>query len=76
MKRHNPLPLTNPRPGPIIVRMAAYDKIRSGLAGLDLTLDSIRLGDNVVWQVGSVDDYRRVVAPFAERAIAAGAKAR
>lgn len=52
--------------------MAAFDTISSGLAGLDLMLDSIRLGDNVVWQVGSVDDYRRIVRPFAGQAIRDG----
>jgi hypothetical protein len=52
--------------------MAAFDKISSGLAGLDLMLDSIRLGDNVVWQVGSVDDYRRIVQPFAAQALRDG----
>lgn len=52
--------------------MAAFDKIDSGFDGLDRTLDWIRLGDNVVWQVSSVDDYRRMVEPFALRAIADG----
>lgn len=50
--------------------MAAFDKIDSGFDGLDRTLDWIRLGDNVVWQVSSVDDYRQMVIPFAHRAIA------
>ncbi len=50
--------------------MAAFDKIHSGLAGLDRTLDHIRLGDNVVWQVTSVDEYRQMVKPFAAQAIA------
>ena len=49
--------------------MAAFEKISSGLAGLDHMLDWIRLGDNVVWQVGSVDDYRRIVRVFAKQAI-------
>lgn len=52
--------------------MAAFDKIDSGFDGLDRTLDWIRLGDNVVWQVSTVDDYRSMVAPFAHRAIADG----
>ena len=52
--------------------MAAFDKIDSGFDGLDRTLDWIRLGDNVVWQVSSVDDYRQMVLPFARRAIADG----
>ena len=31
--------------------MAAFDRILSGYPGLDDVVDSIRLGDNVVWQV-------------------------
>ncbi len=49
--------------------MPAFEKIHSGLAGLDLTLDSIRIGDNVVWQVSSVDDYRLMAVVFALQAI-------
>ena len=52
--------------------MTVFDKIDSGFDGLDRTLDWIRLGDNVVWQVSSVDDYRQMVQPFARRAITDG----
>lgn len=52
--------------------MAAFERVQSGMPGLDGALDSIRLGDNVVWQVSSVDEYRRVAIPFARQAIAAG----
>ena len=38
--------------------MAAFDRICSGYAGLDEVLDSIRLGDNVVWQVSAVEEFR------------------
>jgi len=34
--------------------MAAFEKIKSGISGLDSALDSIRLGDNVVWQVSDI----------------------
>ncbi len=54
------------------VRMAAFGKIQSGLAGLDRALDSIRLGDNVVWQVGSVSDYRALARAFARQAVRDG----
>lgn len=37
--------------------MAAFDKILSGIEGIDRALDSIRLGDNVVWQVSDIDEY-------------------
>ena len=48
--------------------MAAFDKICSGYPQMDEILDFIRLGDNVVWQVDSVSDYRKVVEPYLQRA--------
>lgn len=44
--------------------MSTFERIRSGLPGLDSMLDSIRMGDNVVWQVSSMDDYMHFVAPL------------
>jgi len=52
--------------------MPVFDKIPSGLPGLDRVLDWIRLGDNVVWQVHSVSEYRAMAEPFALRALADG----
>lgn len=42
----------------------------TGLAGLDEVLNGLRLGDNVVWQVDEIDDYRHFVLPFVHKAIA------
>lgn len=56
-------------------RTAEPDRARfvsSGLPGLDAILGGLRLGDNVVWRVDSVDDYRAFVAPFVAAAMAAG----
>ena len=50
--------------------MAAFDHILSGLPGLDKALDNIRLGDNVVWRVSSVDDFRFFVEPYVRQALA------
>ena len=50
--------------------MAAFDRILSGLPGLDKALDNIRLGDNVVWRVSSVDDFRFFVEPYVRQALA------
>lgn len=47
---------------------------RSGLRELDVVLQGLRLGDNVVWQVDDLDDYRFFVSPFVEQAIATGKK--
>ncbi|MCD7817802.1 MAG: PEP/pyruvate-binding domain-containing protein [Lachnospiraceae bacterium] len=49
--------------------MAAFEKIKSGMPGLDQILDSIRLGDNVVWQVTDLDEYRFFVEPYVKQAI-------
>ncbi len=52
--------------------MPAFDRIHSGLDGLDRIIDSIRLGDNVVWQLSGLEDYGFFVNPFVDRAIADG----
>jgi len=44
--------------------------IRSGIEPLDEVIQGLRLGDNVVWQVDSLEEYVRFAEPFAERAIA------
>lgn len=49
-------------------------KISSGLPGLDNVIDYFRPGDNVVWQVDSIDDYKYFVDPFVSGALNAGEK--
>jgi pyruvate, water dikinase len=44
----------------------------TGIESLDLLLRGLRAGDNVVWQVESVDDYAALVRPFVARAKAEG----
>jgi len=44
--------------------------ISTGLVGLDKILDGLRLGDNVVWKVDSIDNYRNFVGPFVAAALA------
>ncbi|HUT32609.1 MAG TPA: PEP/pyruvate-binding domain-containing protein [Planctomycetota bacterium] len=46
--------------------------IPSGIAGFDTTVQGLRLGDNVVWQVDSLDDYVGFARPFAAQALADG----
>ncbi|RMJ02723.1 phosphoenolpyruvate synthase [Marinobacter litoralis] len=48
------------------------DRVSTGLAGLDEVLDHLRIGDNVVWRVSDLDDYRRFVLPFVEAAANSG----
>ena len=43
--------------------------VTSGLSALDQVLQGLRLGDNVVWQVDRLDDYRHFAEPFARQAI-------
>src|SRR4030042_555842 len=49
--------------------MPAFDKICSGVEGIDRILDSIRLGDNVVWQVSDIEEYSFFVEQLARLAI-------
>ncbi|MBN1596426.1 PEP/pyruvate-binding domain-containing protein [candidate division FCPU426 bacterium] len=41
----------------------------TGVAGLDEVLQGLRLGDNVVWQIDHVEDYRNFIRPFVARAL-------
>jgi hypothetical protein len=41
----------------------------SGLDGLDAALDYMRYGDNVVWQVANIDEYRFFAHAFVDRAL-------
>ena len=52
--------------------MAAFDRIESGIPAMDRALDSIRMGDNVVWRVSSVEQFREFARPFAQQAIRDG----
>lgn len=50
--------------------MWAFDRVSTGISGLDAILDSLRWGDNVVWQVEDVREYQEMVVPFVEQAVA------
>ncbi len=55
--------------------MAAIDaQVSTGLAGLDRVFRGIMAGDNIVWQVDSIDDYRPLVEPFCRYAKEKGRK--
>ncbi|MBO5076228.1 MAG: phosphoenolpyruvate synthase [Clostridia bacterium] len=49
--------------------MAAFEKTCSGIPDMDEALQYIRLGDNVVWHVPSLDEFRYVARKFAQQAI-------
>ena len=46
----------------------------TGLPALDRVLEGLLLGDNVVWQVGAIDDYAPFVRPFCNEALRQGRK--
>ena len=54
-----------------------YERIffaKTGHSGLDLILDHLRLGDNVIWQVDSIDDYMDYARMFAQKSVEEGRK--
>ncbi|HEO71036.1 MAG TPA: pyruvate, phosphate dikinase [Candidatus Hydrogenedentes bacterium] len=46
--------------------------LSTGLPELDRMLKGVIPGDNIVWQVGAIEDYVPFVRPFCERALASG----
>lgn len=48
--------------------MGINNKVSTGLKGFDQAIDMLRLGDNVVWQVDAVSDYRKIVEPYVTQA--------
>ena len=46
--------------------------VSTGIHGLDKTLNYLQMGDNVVFQVENVDDYRRFADPYIKEALAKG----
>jgi hypothetical protein len=44
--------------------------ISTGIKGLDEIVQNLRLGDNVVWQVDDIRDYRHFVDPYVKKSLA------
>ena len=49
--------------------MAAFDRILSGIPEMDTAFDNIRLGDNVVWRVDDLKQFRLFMEPYVKQAI-------
>ena len=49
--------------------MVAFERTKCGIEQLDKTLDNIRLGDNVVWQVSNLSEFKYFVKPFIKQAL-------
>jgi hypothetical protein len=43
--------------------------ISTGISGLDKVITGLQLGDNVVWQINAIDDYKDFTVPFVKEAI-------
>jgi len=54
--------------------MQSSERVSTGYAGLDEILDSLRIGDNVVLKVDSIDDFRYFVGPFVDQSLVDGRK--
>ena len=49
--------------------MAAFDKVKSGIPEMDKALDHIRLGDNVVWRVSELAEFKLFMEPYIRQAV-------
>ncbi len=49
--------------------MKSITNISTGINGLDKILNSLQLGDNVVWQVDVISDYLHFVKPYINKAL-------
>ncbi|KKK37731.1 pyruvate kinase [Mesobacillus campisalis] len=49
--------------------MDRHDKASTGISGFDKVIDMLRLGDNVVWQVDSLEHYKKMVQPYVDQAL-------
>ncbi len=47
-----------------------YERSSTGIPGLDKILDGLRWGDNVVWQVENIEEYREILIPFVKQCMA------
>lgn len=46
--------------------------VSTGVKRLDDILTGLRIGDNVVWQVDGIEDYRNFVTPYVKEALSSG----
>jgi hypothetical protein len=52
--------------------MAAFDRVLSGIPEMDTALDNIRLGDNVVWRVSELSEFRLFMEPYLRQSYLSG----
>ncbi|MFH1576819.1 MAG: PEP/pyruvate-binding domain-containing protein [Candidatus Margulisiibacteriota bacterium] len=49
--------------------MSIMNTVSTGLKGLDEIVQNLRLGDNVVWQVDDIRDYKHFVDPYIKKSL-------
>jgi len=49
--------------------MAAFDRVKSGIPQMDENFQNIRLGDNVVWRVDDLEQFKLFMKPYVKQAI-------
>ncbi len=49
--------------------MTAFERVRSGIPEMDTALDNIRMGDNVVWRVTDLAEFKLFMDPYIKQAI-------
>ena len=49
--------------------MAAFERVLSGIPQMDENFDNIRLGDNVVWRVDDLEQFKLFMGPYVDQAI-------
>ena len=49
--------------------MAAFDRVLSGIPQMDENFDNIRLGDNVVWRVDDLEQFKLFMKPYVKQAV-------
>lgn len=52
--------------------MTPLSRVSTGISGLDEILNSLHMGDNVVFQVDEIADYKRFVDPYVSTALSRG----
>lgn len=50
--------------------MMSISSVSTGIKGLDKTLNYLQMGDNVVFQVEDIEDYKKFVNPYIESSLA------
>ena len=49
--------------------MGLSARVTTGIEGLDKIIDGLRMGDNVVWQIENINDYKKLAEAFVKSAI-------